>query len=63
MHKLQADISQEYHTSARKLRANTVSFQNPQVLDTGNFFMADEDELKKIVELFNLFAASDTIPT
>ena len=55
--------AQEYHTSARKLIANTVSFQNPQVLDTGNFFMADEDELKKIVELFNLFAASDTIPT
>jgi copper homeostasis protein len=43
----------EFHTSARKAMPNLVEHTNPAILDNGNFFVADEDELTKIVQLLN----------
>jgi copper homeostasis protein len=43
----------EFHTSARKAVANTMTFANPAVLDAGNMYVADEDELKKILRSLN----------
>jgi len=43
----------EYHTSARITADTPVRFQNKQVLDIGNVYIADEDELKKIIQLLN----------
>ena len=48
----------EFHTSARKVIPNSVLHQNPEISDMGNVYMADEEELKKIVELFNIFSES-----
>ena len=50
----------EYHTSARKVIPNAVSFQNKEILDIGNVVVADEEELKKIIELFNIFSERET---
>ncbi len=41
----------EFHTSARKAIPNIVTFSNPQVTDTGNMYVADAEELEKIVAL------------
>jgi copper homeostasis protein len=49
----------EYHTSARKMIANPVTFENKEILDIGNVFLADEEELKKIVELFGIFSSTE----
>lgn len=43
----------EFHTSARKAVANTVSYSNPKVTDAGNMYIADEEELLKIVAILN----------
>jgi copper homeostasis protein len=43
----------EFHTSARKAVANTVSYSNPKVTDAGNMYIADEEELHKIVAILN----------
>ncbi len=40
----------EYHTSARRLAENTVVFQNPLVADNGNVYVADEVEIKNIID-------------
>ena len=50
----------EYHTSARKVVPNAVLFQNKEILDIGNVVLADEEELKKIMELFRIFSSSET---
>jgi len=42
----------EYHTSARKKMDDTVSYQNHEVSDIGNVYMADEEELRKIIGIF-----------
>lgn len=50
----------EYHTSARIPVPNTVSYQNPAILDIGTPVIANEEELRKIIELINqssIFAA------
>ena len=39
----------EFHTSAKKLSASAVSFHNPSIRDTGDVFVADEEEIKKII--------------
>ena len=52
--------AQEYHTSARKVIPNNVLFQNKEILDIGNVVVADEEELKKIIELFSIFTSSQT---
>jgi copper homeostasis protein len=45
--------AKEFHSSARISVENTMSFANPRVSDAGNMFVADEFELKKMVELLN----------
>ena len=44
--------AKEFHTSARKLIPNNVTHQNPDILDIGNPVVADEEELKRIVAIF-----------
>jgi copper homeostasis protein len=39
----------EFHTSARISIPNNVSFQNPEILDIGGFYVANEEELRRIV--------------
>ena len=39
----------EFHTSARKTIRSNVTHQNPDILDTGNIYIADEEELLKIL--------------
>jgi copper homeostasis protein len=41
----------EFHTSARKAMPNTVAFANKYVTDAGNMYVADEQEVKKIVDI------------
>jgi copper homeostasis protein len=43
----------EFHTSARKAVLNSMSYHNPLVSDAGNMFIADEEEVKKIVSILN----------
>ena len=43
----------EFHTSARKTAMNPVRFINPDVTDAGNMYIADEDELLKIMLLMS----------
>jgi copper homeostasis protein len=49
----------EYHTSARiamgdaPSKENHVTHQNPEVLDTGTAYLANEEELQKIIEIIN----------
>lgn len=40
----------EFHTSARKSIENNVQYQNPEILDIGNVYLADENELRAILE-------------
>ena len=41
----------EYHTSARKIVPNPMLHSNPAVLDSGNVYMADVEELKTILAI------------
>ncbi|HTN08652.1 copper homeostasis protein CutC [Agriterribacter sp.] len=41
----------EYHTSARKVIPNPMLHGNPAVLDSGNIYMADIEELKAILAI------------
>ena len=41
----------EYHTSARKIIPDPMTFQNMNVTDKGNMYVADERELKAIVHI------------
>lgn len=41
----------EYHTSARKIFKDPMTFQNPLVTDKGEIYIADEEELRKIVTI------------
>ena len=41
----------EYHTSARKVVPNPMLHSNPAVLDSGNVYMADVEELKTILAI------------
>jgi copper homeostasis protein len=43
----------EFHTSARITVPDTLQYQNPAVSDTGNIYLANEEELKKIVAILN----------
>ena len=44
--------AKEYHGSARRLIPNPMSFSNPLVLDAGNVYISDEEELRKILSFF-----------
>ena len=39
----------EFHASARIKAVNPVTHQNPNILDSGDMFIADEEEVRKIV--------------
>jgi copper homeostasis protein len=41
----------EYHTSARKVVENPMTYANPLVSDAGNFYMADQQELERIIRV------------
>ena len=43
----------EFHGSARKIIANPMSYANPNVTDAGNIYMANEEELTKIIAVLN----------
>jgi len=43
--------AREFHGSARRKIIEGVSYQNSAVLDTGDIYIADEDEVRKIVEI------------
>jgi copper homeostasis protein len=51
--KLLASGAKEYHTSARMIVPNTVTHQNPDILDTGHPVICDGVELKKIMEVLS----------
>jgi len=42
--------AEEYHTSARITIPDNVLFQNPEILDVGHVVLANEEELRLIVE-------------
>lgn len=41
----------EFHTSARKVAPDTVTFRNPAILDATDWYLANEEELNKIIEI------------
>jgi copper homeostasis protein len=41
--------AREYHSSARKLVPNPLTFQTKEILDFGNVYIADEAELKAML--------------
>ena len=43
----------EYHTSARVAAPDPVTFRNPAILDATNWYLANEEELSKIMEVLN----------
>ncbi len=45
--------AQEYHTSARIAASSNMEFSNPIVTDAGNMYVADRQELARIISLFN----------
>jgi copper homeostasis protein len=42
--------AKEYHGSFRKATANPMLFANPKVLDFGNVYLPDEEELRQVLE-------------
>ena len=46
---MQQSGAKEYHGSARKAIDNPMLFANPLVTDFGNVYIADEDEVRKII--------------
>ena len=51
---LQQSGAKEYHGSVRKVISNPMKFANPLVTDFGNVYLADEEELRKIIALMLL---------
>ena len=45
----------EYHTSARKVIPNNTAYQNSEILDIGNVYVADEEELGRILSIMNAY--------
>jgi copper homeostasis protein len=43
----------EYHSSARKIFPNPMSFANPLISDFGNVYIADENELKSMLAVLH----------
>ncbi len=40
----------EFHSSARRIAPNPVTFLNPEVSDYGNVYIADEDEVRAMIK-------------
>jgi copper homeostasis protein len=43
----------EFHTSARITAPDPVTFRNPAITDAGPWYIANEEELKKIMNVLN----------
>lgn len=43
----------EFHTSARIAAPDPVTFRNPAIADAGDWYIANEEELKKILSILN----------
>jgi copper homeostasis protein len=43
----------EFHTSARMTAPDPVTFRNPAILDATDWYIANEEELRKIMEILN----------
>lgn len=43
----------EYHTSARMKAPDPVTFRNPAILDATDWYIANEEELRKIMDVLN----------
>lgn len=43
----------EFHTSARMKAPDPVTFRNPAILDATDWYIANEEELRKIMEVLN----------
>jgi copper homeostasis protein len=43
----------EFHTSARIAAPDPVTFRNPAIADAGDWYIANEDELNKILDIVN----------
>ncbi|AEW00239.1 copper homeostasis protein CutC [Niastella koreensis] len=43
----------EFHTSARMIAPDPVTFRNPAILDATDWYIANEEELRKIMEVLN----------
>lgn len=50
----------EFHTSARKKATVMLLHQNPDVLDAGDIYLADEEELVRIIEILRRYKAAET---
>ncbi|MBP7557938.1 MAG: copper homeostasis protein CutC [Chitinophagaceae bacterium] len=48
---MQETGAREFHGSLRRASANPMTFSNPEVLDFGNVYLPDMDELKKIISI------------
>lgn len=49
---IQESGAYEYHTSARKIIADPMTYQNLAVTDKGDLYIADEKELSAIINIF-----------
>ena len=49
--KLIATGAYEFHTSARKVVPNPLTYQTREITDYGNVYVADENELSAILEI------------
>ena len=45
--------AKEFHSSARKIAPNPVTYLNKNVSDYGNVYIADEAEVKALIEALN----------
>jgi copper homeostasis protein len=45
--------AREFHTSARKAVAGSIKFSNPRVTDAGSMYVADREELDRIMRIFS----------
>jgi copper homeostasis protein len=48
---MQESGATEFHSSARKVVPNEMTFANPQISDFGNVYLADENELKAMISV------------
>jgi copper homeostasis protein len=46
--------AREYHASARKIAPNPLTYVNTQVSDYGNVYVADEEEVRRMVEILSV---------
>lgn len=43
--------AEEFHTSARMIAPDNVQYQNPAIQDTGHFYLANEDEISRLLKV------------